>query len=256
MALAEFREIPQPSHPVIDPIRESVGAALAPNPLEARLSEFKRTYPDVPDYYGPWHRGEVEDFRSSQDKLVHVITDTGAIVRNDQEIVTDGMVGCTTLLIQGPNAKAIVHLTPSTRLPYQERADDTIAKIVEALKAVGQPLSQYRLVILGNIGTENGKFCYERLAKLWEDLRQKFIVAGIGEARVQELPLDETVVYHTPERPEAVFVMGRRTCYDEQGKYCEHPRQIDSYWVPLAGDQPFDFGLNLRPPQAAPALVA
>lgn len=253
MALSEFAEAPQPRHPVIDPTRAEVGAALAPKPLEARLLSFRQSYPGVSgDNLSP-RSGDVEDFRESQHQLVRASTDTGVIVRNDQEMVTNKMVGCTTLFIQGPDAKVLVHITPSTRLPYHERADHTVAKVMEALRALGHPLDQYRLVIFGNIGTENGKFGYERLEKLWEELGQKFVEAGIGEARVQELPLDETVVYHTPERPDDVFVMGRRNCYDEKGNYCEYPRQIDSYWIPLKDDQPFDFGLRLRPPQVLAA---
>lgn len=188
---------------------------------------------------------------------VVVETDRGVIVEKDREIATERMWGCTTVFIIGPDVKALIHLTPSSKFPYRDfelpsgkmlpYTADSVQKIITALISHGKPLDQYKLFILGNTGNPAGKYSHVNQDTAWVHLQDEFVKAGVQQPKIVELPLDETLIYHSPERQEELFVMGNVMSYDQYGEQMRD-KERSGFWIPLDSDKPIDFGVQMRPP--------
>lgn len=173
------------------------------------------------------------------DGIYSVETDSGVAFERWQDAATERMVGCTTVVIRGERSKAIIHLTPSSKLPYRgENLDATTKKIAEAaLRADPQTLDTYDVVILSNIGNadKDSTYNYAQLEKDQQALQESLLRLGFDpyKMNVVQLPMENTTVVHTDDRPNELFVAGHPVSYNDRGGLDVHKTKIIDGWVPM-----------------------
>ncbi|MDO8584170.1 MAG: hypothetical protein Q7R83_03260 [bacterium] len=188
-------------------------------------------------------RGQITDIRGQDENApVAVPTDAGVIVEPNREVGTDKMVGCATLIISHPKGKLFAHLTPTHRLAYMswdqnkdECNETTIASIIASLKEAGLPLEECSGAIIGNVGTASGKFKHERLLTIWRDMGDRLSKVGLASWNIIAAPLDETIVFSTPDKASKVLVMGRPAHVNEEGWFEVDKRNTEERWIELTG---------------------
>ncbi len=188
-----------------------------------------------------FERGAIRDARGKfPEKPICVPTDTGVIVEAEREIGTDRMWGCATVIIRHPKGKLFAHLTPTNKLAYMDwdekidQSNETTAKeMVRSLEEAGLSLRECRGTIIGNLGTSSGKYERARLLKIWNHLGERLRAAGLAHWKTIEVPLDETLVFHTPDKPGKAFVMGHLAKIGEGGLFEVDHKEVDARWVEL-----------------------
>lgn len=212
-------------------------------------------------------RGEVRSvIGQGEKKPVLVETGEGIFAETDREIVTEEMFNCVTVIIVGPRGKEMVHMTPGGDLPYREyRFSDghlysdpkaAVERVVQPLRELGEPLDKYRALIICNRAdatSESSKFNYPAQEAAWKQLAGLLRSAGLGKSRVVETSLIRTIVYHTPDKPNEVLVIGRRAMYNKQGEVVTNQNEVGAVWVPIDGQNEFEFlerPSDIKPGQA------
>ncbi|MBI4159932.1 hypothetical protein HY504_02075 [Candidatus Wolfebacteria bacterium] len=74
----------------------------------------------IGDYETSGQRGDIKNALADtlNTKLMLVRTDTGAIVPENREVITERLSGCVCLFLEGPGFRYVVHMTPSGSLGY------------------------------------------------------------------------------------------------------------------------------------------
>ena len=123
-----------------------------------------------------------------------------AIVDNDREILTDGLMGCVACLIIGSDKKAMIHMTATNNKdgygfwkddgydydPTENTLDEIFSKI-EGLNDV----EDFTVCLVSGVKDTYGR---EQVQKLKQAIEER----GVKSVKVKELPLKGTVVYHSP----------------------------------------------------------
>lgn len=163
---------------------------------------------------------------------VDVPTGSGGVVPHSREILTDDIMGCLGIFIRGPKGKALMHMTPTYALAYEQpMLARSVATIVEQAGQLADNPDDLSMVIIANLVDD--RISKERHAE-WEAVKTAFAEAGIKRAKVVEVPLEHTTVYHSPERPDELMVMGIRKFINDNdridgaGKY-----YIKNHWIPI-----------------------
>ncbi len=167
-------------------------------------------------------RGEMYDLRNDLARTsIEVKTGNGAVVSPERMIFTERMWGCTTLFITDSDRKSLIHLTPRhSSLSYKEMKEGekihdmpvTITRILTAIEPDQTKRAGLTVTIIGNIGKEdNGDYSYQTLYDDWHKLKQALYEQGVKAVRIVEAPLDETGVYHLPQTPNTLYLVGNKT---------------------------------------------
>ncbi|OGY87694.1 MAG: hypothetical protein A2233_01980 [Candidatus Kerfeldbacteria bacterium RIFOXYA2_FULL_38_24] len=180
---------------------------------------------------------------------VIVKTDCGAVCGNRQEIATDKIMGCACVLIVGKDKKMMLHLTPSGNFSYLDmprnlnsNAEYIANVLIQQMKKNDMELKDSRVIILGNLGqvNENDKNYYDRQQQSWNKICDFLKNAGVPSIISVELPLSRTSVYHSPDKPDHVAVVGFEAAYKSNGSISENLGKVHGYWLPLDQQTNFD----------------
>jgi hypothetical protein len=181
-----------------------------------------------------------------------VETDRGVVVRADQESATGNLMMCTCALIVGPTKKVMVHFTPGTRrmaFLNQEAgnyAEGAGQRLVEAMEEANMDPSECKAIIIGNLGDgEPGeKQYYGTRQESWDAMKQQLEEAGVPSVKTVETPMNRTAVYHSPERPDHVAIIGYDAHYDENAALKTAPQtdlnEVRGFWLTMDGDDNFE----------------
>lgn len=244
--------------------------------LAKRLSAFEDAYRAAADTEQTQHSWQIPDLRFTTDAGVNeaaelrqqpgeiidasgvgdrnpiiVTTDAGVICESDREIATDKIVGCACVLVIGPQKKMMLHLTPHSGLPYLENvrsgatyADSTAKRILQSMQESGMQPEECRVITLANLGqaNEDEKNFHKRQNASLDALCNTLRAGGVASALSVELPMDRTAVYHSPERPDDIAVIGFSAHYDAQGSVQDDVNEIHGYWLPI--DKKTEFAIE------------
>lgn len=205
-------------------------------------------------YSANLRRGSIEAVRSAKEgQSILIPTGSGAIAGKDQSLTTDHLVGCMAVFISGPDKNMLAHLTPSSQLPYKNFTFDdgyespdraqTAEKIVQSF-GQDRSLTDCRVLIIGNIGdadSKNSKFYYQDLQAIQSDLAKIFSEAGASSVKQVELPLDDTLVYYSPESPDEIHAFGKTATYDKKGSITIDAKSIQQYAIAINPEIPMPF---------------
>lgn len=226
-----------------------------PSRLDSRIRDLSEYHPGFqfknPDEPGRWLRanytslGRIIDLQSkSLDLPVNVFTDSGAVVSKQHEIGTSHLMGCFGVFISGPNGNALIHMTPKTKLGYEIRPEFNYLQrsmdiIAPALAELG-PLTDCRMVLLANM-VPHHLYAEEHRREL-QAVAEAFRTLGIGHVKVVgDMPLVQTTLYFSPERPDELLALGYGAAYDPQGSEVRLGG-LREHWIPIGEDKPVDFG--------------
>jgi hypothetical protein len=218
-----------------------------------------------PEIFFPLHcqRNQITAFneREVTDTIMLVPTGAGVMTEKGQDIATDHLFSCAGLLILGPTKNGLIHLTPSSNLPYRDvdfSEDKSInrrgsaQKILEALEVNEQPLEQTRMVILVNAGntSKNAKFYYQDTDRATSDLVHIFLEAGVASVRVVELPLDNSLIFHSDDQPDTLEVFGNPASYSSTGELLIDAATVEHFSIGVDPNIPLPFQINRPSPEA------
>lgn len=188
--------------------------------------------------------GQVMDLRSTPSNApVLVYTDSGAIVSKEHEIGTEKIMGCFGVFISGPHDNALIHMTPKTKLGYEIRPEFNYLErsmgVIEPSLAPLGPLKDCRMVLVANM--VSNRYAEEHRREL-QAVAEAFRKLGIGHVNVVgDMPLLETTLYFSPERPDELLALGSRVAHDQQGDAVALGG-LREHWIPIDEAQPVDFG--------------
>ncbi len=238
---------------------------------ERRVEGFRKAYPHITDVLNYSDRlqgansGDVVDMTKTEGDAVAVVnTDTGTVISKNREAVTEKLYGCAGIFIDGPDCNEMVHMTPSSSLGYKyhkysaEQQPTYVArnvdKIISSLPE-RTSLEQCRAVIVVNIADESypkrNDYHYEKQYAAWDRLKKQFEDLGLKNIKIVEVPMDESALYYTPERPDKILVMGRKIGINPDGSYDKsQEKTVDEIWVSLDPRETADYGI--KRPMAEP----
>lgn len=172
-------------------------------------------------------------------RLVLVQTGAGAVTNNTCEIMTSNLMGCLGIFIFGPNGKSLLHMTPKKELPYEINLSAVMKYIIESVLVIGRAFRKFLVVIFYNM-YDNQKHA-EELAKI-EAVKKEFKKYGVKNIKIIELPLVQTLLYHSPNDPEHIFAIGRET-YIFKGKVKER-NKIEVFRIPIEPGEEVNFRIR------------
>jgi hypothetical protein len=222
---------------------------------------IRKSFPNIPREIPHTSQGSrisevAVDFTEAEPgRTVVVGTDKAGVVRSDQEVMTRELYGCLGVFIQGTSFNELTHMTPGSSLGYKyhrhpqardEMLDRNISHMVGILKDKEGELGNSRAVILANIAQEGDhEYGHEEQHRIWEDLRQRLIKAGIPQVKLVELPIDQSAIYYTPQKPNHLYALGRQTGINPDGSYDESQRDtLNEYWVSLDPNESESYGIQ------------
>jgi hypothetical protein len=179
---------------------------------------------------------------------IKVKIDCGVSAEFDREMATDKLWGCSCAFITDGKKKIMIHLTPGSNFPYLDGrrninsyAESSARKIAEAITNLQMSKEDTQVVLLGNLGelSEHAKHYYKRQQDSWEKMRAVLQTSGVQSVAIIEMPLDQTIVYHDPKKPDHLTIMGYHTQYNEGGQIQVEKNTAQSYWVPIDGSRQF-----------------
>lgn len=163
-------------------------------------------------------------------EAMDVGTGDGKIVGRDKAVYTQGLWGCVAVFIEVGNKKALYHLTPtSSRFSFRvtdlsgeghdkKFVQDMAAEMVTSLKGTPEEMSDAKVCIVANIALEtDSNYSYSVLQKEWQFLQQSFKDAGAKNTTVTEVPMDNTMVLHSPADPNHLYVGGLESSINDDG---------------------------------------
>ena len=191
----------------------------------------------VSDYETSGQRGDIKNALADIEnkKLMIVRTDTGAIVPENREIITEHLSGCVCLFLRGPGFRYVVHMTPSGSLGYYYHrygnADEMVRE--NTRRILGElppdiPAEKVSATLIVNSSNEKTDDVYGRpqLSGAWNKVVKEISNAGIENVRIEELPLDETAILFSPATPNLAHAVGTPIEIGETGEYTFHPTEI------------------------------
>ncbi len=209
---------------------------------------------------GAARRGAITEIPPAQEKTTDqalmIPTDTGIVADKNQALATDHLFGCMAVFIKGQEKNLLAHLTPSSNLPYRnyqlsdtQESPDREATAQKIIASLDDPtaLETCQMLILANMGTADsphGKFFYQDMLAIQEDLVRIFSEAGAKDIRSVELPLDDTLLYYSPEDPETLHVFGKHASYDQDGKIVIDTQKTDRFAIELDPETPLPFHIE------------
>ena len=177
---------------------------------------------------------EVED-----GKIGIVETDTGAILDNAGELLTNRVSGCMVAFGKGKSHDGedrvvMIHLTPNSRLGwgnyrqqgYDERwGEDTretaAEKIHDALQKASVDLESIEITLLRTAGAKTAHYYYgfseDNIAKRVSEFKQALEKKGVSVFADHSIPMAEMSVYWNPDAPEDLYIVGERKIPDGDG---------------------------------------
>jgi hypothetical protein len=234
---------------------------------ERRVEAFRKTYPYISKSISYTERleganagaGEIIDKTKTVGEAVTVVnTDTGMVFPKDRESVTEELYGCAGIFIDAPNCNEMVHMTPNGRLGYkyrnfspEQQASMVAARVTKIISSLPPetPLDQCRGVIVVNLAEESfpdyNEYHYNKQYEMWERLKKMFEDLGLKNIKIVEVPMDKSALYHTPERPNEIMVMGARLGINPDGSFDKSKvTTIDEIWIPLDRKENSDYGIK------------
>lgn len=191
----------------------------------------------IADYETSGQRGDIKNSLADVEskRLMIVRTDTGAIVPEGREILTERLSGCVCLFLKGPNFRYVIHMTPSGSLGYYyhryENSDEIVKenmrRIFEQLPP-NIPVEEISATLIVNSPNEVAGDTYgrPRLIQAWEKIQREISEAGIKNVHIAELPLDETTVLFSPTTPNVAHAIGNPIEIGQKGEYVFHPKEV------------------------------
>lgn len=220
--------------------------------LEDLLRHMRENYGnferDFKEYESSGHAGEIENALHDKEnkKLMLVRTDTGAIVPEGRDLLTERLSGCVGLYLRGPGFKYLVHLTPSNQLGYynfrfgEEYANKRAKEIVKGILSYipdNIPREEISAILVVNEPNEDEDSPYGRkqLTAAWDRLEKEITNEGVLVTR-KELPLDQTAVLFSSNDPNNAYAIGGNVEIGKRGEYIFHPKELSEAVIPLSGD--------------------
>ena len=215
---------------------------LLEHQLNDRLKLLFRYHPAVRFdnlYFVPPH-GQIFNLLNEANP-VFVQTGSGAIVNNMCEVVTNDLRGCVAVFIFGPHGKALLHMIPKGKLPYEEPyLAQTASYVMESINIIGADFYDYTFIIMGNM---YGNDKYKEVWGEWRAIKTEFTKYGIRKIKIVEMPLEQTTLYHSNIEPYYIFVIGKATYISKKGKLIT-TNKIHIYKIPISPDEEIDFGIK------------
>lgn len=228
------------------------------------FERFKANYPRVEKTF----TGQAEihcahktirDLTAARDAVIHINTNSAALTRIDSEIYTTDQFGCVTAYGHDGKEKLFAHITPNSYLGYkyrefpeaaqQQYVDSTVDRIVEPLKAKGNP-ADLKMVLLVNLASEDGgSYGREQQEKDCLRLKQSFERHGVTVG-IAELPLSKSAVLSSKDNPDELVIVGQKTTVNERGTldFTDKPQDVESYTINLeAASSRVNFQPRTRP---------
>ena len=197
--------------------------------LDPKMTDFSRHYPHLEDVFNGCKIQHADHITGAEvtdcshlDGPCIVGTAGAGIVRENQQIMTEGLKGCVAVYIELPRYKALAHFTPSSSLGYRhgdiESVKVAIDKLVSPLRSKGS-LEHAKAVIITNIAGENRNpkvnfWHHQRVKEDWQRLQSILGEYGII-AKIVEVPLDHSAVLSIPEKPGQLYVLGNKAHIDQ-----------------------------------------
>lgn len=228
--------------------------------LKEHLGEFEELRNTTLFYSPKLPRNEITKTEApKKEQAILVPTGSGAIVKKDQTIATDHLFGCMAVLILGTENNILAHLTPSDNLPYRSvdlpghEADNrkfTANLIAHRIDPEHGSLHGCRILLFGNMRelSKNSKFYYKGVEKDWNDLERLFLEAGAESVKQIEMPLDDSLVYYSPEDPDSVHVFGQPVEYSQNTVRNKESTSIQKFSISTHPKDPLPFTIS-RPAQ-------
>lgn len=198
----------------------------------------------VGDYETSGQRGDIKNSLTEiENKRIMIVrTDTGAIVSENREILTERLSGCVCVFVKGPGFRYVVHMTPSGSLGYyyhryenpDEMVKENVRRILEQLPS-DIPTEEISATLIVNSPNEITDDAYgrPRLTQAWEKIQKEIFAAGIKNVQIAELPLDETTVLFSPVTPTVAHAIGNPIEIGEKGEYIFHPKEVAEQEITL-----------------------
>ena len=210
--------------------------------LIERIKQVLKYYPyaKLENTVSILRKGEIK-ILMEEVNTVRVAMDQGAVVGNNCEIFTYGLMNCVAIFIINGRGKALIHMTAKGSLAYQKLyLSRSINYVMESVKVLRGTREDFQVVIFGNM---EGNFLHSKLWNEWGDIKDEFLKHHIKLIKIVELPLVETVIYHFPQQQEYIYILGTGTYLDSEG-HIRHKGKIDIYKIPVDPQIRVDFGIK------------
>ncbi|OGE77940.1 MAG: hypothetical protein A2751_02765 [Candidatus Doudnabacteria bacterium RIFCSPHIGHO2_01_FULL_46_14] len=256
--LLELEGYMPPEH-LVDPEMKTTNA----DRFKANYPRVDKTFADRPEVHCA--AKTVRDLTTVPDAVIHVNTNSAALTRIDSDVWTDRQSGCVVAYGHDGKEKLFAHVTPNDYLGYKHRGfpeaaqqqyvDVAVDRIVEPLKARGNP-KDLKMVLLVNLAQENGgNYDRKQQEKDWLRLKQSFERYGMTVSIV-ELPLDSSAVLSSKENPDELTVVGQKASINARGTINSTDKNIEAYKVSLETASTRNNFLSRTRPAASQELAA